>query len=211
MFCTSGKSYTVKAGDTLYGIAQQHLGDGKRWREIQKADGTLVTDADATTLQAGQELCIPDGSGSSPEPSPEPSPGGMAEEILNAHNRYRAEVGIPSLTWSDTLASHAQDWANHLAANRSFEHSQGTGEGENLWKGTSGFYSYTQMVDRWGSEKQHFVTGSSSNFSGVGHYTQMVWRNTTQVGCAVAEGADGQTTLVCRYSPQGNVQGQRPF
>ncbi|OKH37243.1 hypothetical protein NIES2101_36605 [Calothrix sp. HK-06] len=217
MFCTSGKSYTVKAGDTLYGIAQQHLGDGKRWGEIQKADGTLVTDADAATLQPGQELCIPDGSGSSPSPSPSPSVGGMAGEILNAHNRYRAEVGVPPLTWSDTLASHAQDWANHLAANRSFEHSQGTGEGENLWKGTSGSFSYTQMVERWGNEKQYFVMGPSPNFSttgnfgDVGHYTQMVWRNTTEVGCAIAEGADGQTTLVCRYISPGNVTGERPF
>jgi len=69
MSCVSGKSYTVKAGDTLFVIAQQQLGDGNRWREIKKTYGTPLTDADTTTLQLGQELCIPNGSVSPPSHS----------------------------------------------------------------------------------------------------------------------------------------------
>ncbi|MCU0550345.1 MAG: LysM peptidoglycan-binding domain-containing protein [Leptolyngbya sp. Prado105] len=69
MPCISGKSYIVQAGDTLFLIAQQQLGDGNRWREIQKTDSTPVTDADTTTLRPGQELCIPNGSVSPPSPS----------------------------------------------------------------------------------------------------------------------------------------------
>lgn len=141
----------------------------------------------------------------------------MAQEILNAHNQYRAEVGVPPLTWSDTLASEAQEWANYLSSNGLFEHSGTSGQGENLWMGTSGAFSFTQMIESFGSEKQYFVPGtfpdvsSTGNWADVAHYTQMVWRNTTEVGCAGVDGSDGNYRLVCRYSPPGNVVGQPVF
>ncbi|MBW4511463.1 MAG: LysM peptidoglycan-binding domain-containing protein [Scytonematopsis contorta HA4267-MV1] len=67
MSCTRGNSYIVKLGDTLFTITQQKLGDGNRWREILKPDGTPFTDKDAANLQVGQVLCIP---GSTPLPPP---------------------------------------------------------------------------------------------------------------------------------------------
>lgn len=133
------------------------------------------------------------------------------DEILDAHNSYREEVDVPPLTWSDDLASHAQEWADYLASigGHKLRHSKNTGEGENLWLGTSGSFTNTQMVEQWGEEKQYFVGGtfpevsSTGNSKDVGHYTQIVWRNTKKVGCAIAS-AGGNDILVCRYSPQGN-------
>ncbi|HEY9697856.1 MAG TPA: CAP domain-containing protein [Trichocoleus sp.] len=145
------------------------------------------------------------------------APNSMADEILKAHNRYRAEVGVPALTWSNTLASHAQEWANHLASlGGVLQHSQGSGEGENLWGGSAGRFSYTQMIESFGNEKRYFIRGTFPNVSStgdwkdVGHYTQVVWRNTAQVGCAIAR-ANGQDVLVCRYSPPGNYAGRPVF
>ncbi len=138
----------------------------------------------------------------------------MAQELVAAHNKYRAEVGVPPIEWSDDLAKQAQGWANYLTANLLFEHS---GAGENIWMGTSHAYSFTQMIDSFGNEKSNFVNGvfpnvsKTGNWSDVGHYTQVVWRNTTQVGCAGLDGSDGNYRLVCRYSPPGNVIGQTVF
>lgn len=144
---------------------------------------------------------------------PVPSGGGMAQEIMDAHNRYRAEVGVLSLQWSDSLAASAQQWANHLAATGAFEHS---GVAENLAQGSTGSFSVTQLVEMWSSEKQYFVNGTfpdvsnTGNWQDAGHYTQMVWRNTTEVGCGLASG-NGNDVLVCHYNPAGNVIGQGVF
>lgn len=85
MSCTIGNSYTVKAGDTLFIIAQQQLGDGNRWREIKKPDGTSVTDGDAANLQVGQELCISNGSA-----PPPPPPGGSGFAGIVPHETFEA-------------------------------------------------------------------------------------------------------------------------
>jgi uncharacterized protein YkwD len=142
-----------------------------------------------------------------------PSGGGIIQEILNAHNSHRSQVGVPPLQWSDGLAASAQQWANQLAATGTFKHS---GAGENLAQGSAGGFSITQLVDMWTNEKQYFVYGAfpnvsnTGNWSDVGHYTQIVWRNTTEVGCGLASG-NGNDVLVCHYNPAGNVIGQGVF
>jgi hypothetical protein len=109
-------------------------------------------------------------------------------------------------------------WANTLNANLQFAHDpEVQDQGENLWMGTVGFFSLTQMVDSWGGERQNFENGvfpnvsTTGNWFDVGHYSQMVWRTTTSVGCAGVAGSDGNYRLVCRYSPPGNVMGRQVF
>jgi uncharacterized protein YkwD len=136
-----------------------------------------------------------------------------ANELLTQHNRYRASLSLPQLRWSAQLANKAQRWAEHLAAIGRMEHS---GSGENLASGPSGAYSLTQLADLWGRERVYFVAGNfpaisaTRNWMDTGHYSQMVWRTTTQVGCGFARGP-GLDFLVCNYNPPGNVMGQRPF
>jgi hypothetical protein len=151
-------------------------------------------------------------------PAATPAPVPFSQEILTAHNRYRAAVGVPPLAWSDDLASAAQVWVNTLNSNLQFAHDPGAqNQGENIWMGTSGAFSLTQMVDSWGQEQQNFQNGSfpnvstTGNWSDVGHYSQIVWRTTTSVGCAGLDGTDGNFRFVCRYSPQGNIAGQQVY
>jgi hypothetical protein len=142
----------------------------------------------------------------------------FSQEILAAHNRYRTAVGVSPLVWSGELARSAQRWADALSANLQFEHDrQNHTQGENIWMGTIGMFSLTEMVDAWGQERKSFHNGTfpevstTGNWFDVGHYSQMVWRATTSVGCGGAAGSDGYYRLVCRYGPPGNIVGERVF
>jgi len=137
--------------------------------------------------------------------------------VLREHNVFREELQIPALVWSASLAADAQAWANHLADIDKGQHDQGIRgkEGENIWWGTAGAYSWSDMVGFWGSEKRSFVYGifpdcKASRSAVVGHYTQLIWKNTGAVGCAL--GSNGKTDyLVCRYAAPGNIEGEKPY
>ena len=138
-------------------------------------------------------------------------------ELLVAHNKYRADLREQPLAWSEDLAAGAQVWADHLAQDvLTLQHSGEAGLGENLAMWSAGRASLTKLVDLWGAEKSYFIEASfpdvstTGNWRTVGHYTQMIWRNTTEVGCGVARGG-GYDFLVCRYSPQGNYMGEKVF
>lgn len=143
----------------------------------------------------------------------------LESRVLAAHNRERATLGIPALAWDERLAASAKSWANELAASGAFEHApenDADPQGENLWAGTRAHYSAEAMVDGWVREKRYYRPGTFPNNSttgrveDIGHYTQLMWRNTRRVGCALATGVE-EDVLVCRYAQAGNYIGERPF
>ena len=154
-----------------------------------------------------------------PAPKPAPPPG-IEARLLDAHNVERRRVGAKPLIWSPRLAAHARKWADHLARTNSFEHDPADGgkdaQGENLWMGTRQAYSPEDMVGGWIEESKMFKLGlfpkvsTTGNWQDVGHYTQLIWHNTTEVGCAIAANRSDEF-LVCRYSPAGNWIGQSPL
>jgi uncharacterized protein YkwD len=139
----------------------------------------------------------------------------LEARLLAAHNRERAEAGLPAMRWDPELAGEAAAWAGQLAKADTLEHDEGE-DGENLWLGTSGAYSPEQMVGLWIAEKAHYRPGpipavsDTGDFEDVGHYTQLMWRDTDRVGCALAAGRRDEV-LVCRYRQPGNVEGERAF
>lgn len=141
------------------------------------------------------------------------------QRILAAHNRERLELGLEPLSWNPALARSARHWADYLASTGRFEHAPenpSVPEGENLWAGTKGYFAPEAMVDAWIREKRFFRPGAfpdnstTGRVEDVGHYTQLVWRATTEVGCAQASSAS-EDILVCRYAEAGNYRGERPF
>ena len=141
------------------------------------------------------------------------------ERLLIAQNQARSDLGLEPLSWDPALAQSAQRWADYLASTGRFEHApenHRNPEGENLWAGTKGYFGPEDMVGAWVREKRYFRPGLFPNNSttgrmeDVGHYTQLVWRATTQVGCAEAA-STSEDILVCRYAEAGNYIGERPF
>lgn len=136
-----------------------------------------------------------------------------AQEFLRIHNDARARVGAPPLRWSNTLARYAQQWADQLAASGQFKHRPATagGYGENLFGGSIG-YGPADAARHWLDEKKDYNGGAITpqNFSAIGHYTQMVWSSTTEVGYGMATGPNG-VVVVANYAPAGNRVGQKPY
>ncbi len=64
MACTAGHSYSIRSGDTLFLVAARELGNGNRWQEIMKPDGTAFTVTEAKSIRVGQEVCLPTGANS---------------------------------------------------------------------------------------------------------------------------------------------------
>lgn len=139
-------------------------------------------------------------------------------QLLQEHNRVRAEVGVGALVWSESIAAHARQWAERLAASgcrMAHRPVQGPWRGiygENLFMGTAGHYGVADAVRGWESEKRFFQGGplTLSNWQPAGHYTQLVWRNTREFGCGKAQ-CQGRIIIVCNYDPPGNVLSEKPY
>lgn len=142
------------------------------------------------------------------------------EAALKVHNDARAEVGVAPLKWSEELSQSAAEWAKYLADNEAFKHAGNdvrNGQGENLYKHSQTIKDlggrYAAMA--WYEEINLYTyapIGSGVNdFPAIGHYTQMIWSSTTEVGMALAVSDSGATYVVARYNPQGNITGQTPY
>ncbi len=133
-------------------------------------------------------------------------------EYLNAHNKWRKEVGSPPLTWNKSFQEDAEWYAAKLAKTGKMEHSD-TDLGENLFWFSEKVCEPEMAVNAWASEKEYYRPGTkinNSNYQKFGHYTQMIWYNTTEVGCGAAQSKHG-TFVVCRYNPHGNIIGEKPI
>ena len=136
--------------------------------------------------------------------------------ITAAHNEVRAEVGVAGMTWSSALA----DLATGFIADCQFEHSSSSQRmnvagfqyiGENLFASGGGAPPTGQQItDAWASEKADYDYNTNSCNGVCGHYTQIVWRDSTDLGCAV-KNCGGQFIVSCEYGPGGNFIGERPY
>ncbi|MGC2235322.1 MAG: CAP domain-containing protein [Pyrinomonadaceae bacterium] len=128
--------------------------------------------------------------------------------LLDAHNKIRADVGLSKLKWNCKLADLAQEWATR----GKFEHRVNPVYGENLFVASETNALAAESVQTWLMEKSFWNNSAGTCQAGkvCVHYTQMVWRNTTEIGCGINRKASGkwQLMLVCNYNPMGNYAGK---
>jgi len=133
------------------------------------------------------------------------------DDILKEHNLFRAKEHVPPLAWNETLAKFSQQYAETLKGPCKPVHSTSP-YGENLMFGTGGI-TWKTTVDEWSNEKKSYHYGSNTCDPGkmCGHYTAVVWKSTTTVGCGRVKCNDGDTMIMCSYWPPGNYDGVKPY
>ncbi|KAH7553453.1 hypothetical protein ACOSP7_029826 [Xanthoceras sorbifolium] len=136
----------------------------------------------------------------------------LAREFLNAHNKFRAAKDQPLLKWDSRLARFARRWGAQRKGDCDMIHSRGP-YGENLFWGGKDHWTPTEVVHSWGREQNYYDVNANSCMEGqmCGHYTQIVWKSTTRVGCWRQKCTGGGLFVVCNYDPPGNYIDESPF
>lgn len=144
--------------------------------------------------------------------------------MLAAHNTVRNVHNLTPLRWSADLAAQAQHWSEVLQKEDCImRHNLETLDGENIfWQKQQGgdlqnlISTENDAVTWWAAEEADYTytTNSCAPNTVCGHYTQIIWANTTAIGCGVSSCVDttARTDIwVCRYSPAGNIEGEKPY
>lgn len=140
-----------------------------------------------------------------PKPPTSPDVPELYRATLEEHNRLRAKHQAPPLKWDERLAEGAERWARRCV----FEHDPNSEAGENLyssWGEPDPDKVLRSAVKAWYGEVRDYRYGSRRS-AGTGHFTQVVWKGSTRLGCS-AHRCKPLRIVVCRYSPPGNVAGQ---
>jgi len=130
--------------------------------------------------------------------------------LLSAHNRLRAQHDSQPLAWSSDAATKARTWAAHLADSGTLQHGEHDGLGQNLAYKMGAELTGEETANMWYREVDQYDFSRPGFSSGTGHFTQLVWVDTTHMGAAkVTRG--NRSYVVANYSPPGNITNPGQF
>ncbi|KAK8998303.1 hypothetical protein V6N11_083694 [Hibiscus sabdariffa] len=134
------------------------------------------------------------------------------KQILRAHNDARAHESEPFYVWDETLANYSRNWAIKRIYDCRMVHSDGP-YGENIFLAVKDHWTIAKAVKSWVNEEKYYNKKTNVCKPGkmCGHYTQIVWRDTVDVGCARAKCAKRGVFIMCCYYPPGNFLDENPF
>jgi uncharacterized protein YkwD len=130
---------------------------------------------------------------------------------LQQHNVYRAKHGVPPLILSPQLNEVAQHHAEQLARTNQLAHSEQEHYGENLYASHGSNATPPRpeaVVDSWYNEIHHYDFNQPDFRPETGHFTQVVWKASKELGLGIAQASDGTWYVVGNYHPPGNIANQ---
>jgi uncharacterized protein YkwD len=142
-----------------------------------------------------------------PTPPSDPIPADMAT-LFRQHNEYRSRHGAPPMVWNASVARAAANWAMQCRNG----HESQSNYGENLMSASSDPIDVSWLVgistEQWYNEVRYYDCSRPGYQAGTGHFTQIVWKSSTALGCAAQRCSQTEGWVVCRYWPAGNYLGQ---
>lgn len=154
------------------------------------------------------------------------------DALVAAHNAARSgplnpmpDPALPPVTWDPVLADVAYNYASKCqGADRVLiDHNPSATDdyralggmdyvGENIWANSAVSYVAADVVGSWMSEAGDYDYEANTGSGVTGHYTQVVWRTSTKIGCAFVNCAEFEFpgVVLCNYAPGGN-DGSRPY
>ncbi|KAK5639994.1 hypothetical protein RI129_010805 [Pyrocoelia pectoralis] len=133
-------------------------------------------------------------------------------DVLKVHNEFRRKHGVPELKLNKEICSLATEWAEHCSKSGNIAHRPNNSHGENIFYMYSSDFSHVPLardvVKTWYDEVKDYVFGSESIKFNTLHFTQVIWKGTTELGVGMAKNSKGQTYVVANYSPRGNILSQ---
>ncbi|KAL0347248.1 UNVERIFIED_CONTAM: Pathogenesis-related protein PRB1-3 [Sesamum calycinum] len=142
------------------------------------------------------------------------------QAYVKAHNDFRRKVNTPPLAWSASLTASAHAWAMQRRGDCNYRQHSPNKQGENIYWMNYKEFAPTDVVQRWFTESNNYDHNANACKCGMeregcecGHYLNVIWSSTTQVGCSGAVYCDNQkgVYVVCQYNPSGGTRGVNPF
>ncbi|XP_052276294.1 cysteine-rich venom protein latisemin-like [Dreissena polymorpha] len=130
----------------------------------------------------------------------------VQELILEAHNTVRRAVtptasNMQLMSWDESIANLAQRWAENCVWGHDTNDTD-IGRfsfGQNIAQ-SSGNLDWNKAISNWANEKNVYTYNGDNGGKVVGHYTQIVWAESSKVGCGYAR-CNGRNYYVCNYGP----------
>lgn len=168
------------------------------------------------TLKSGTQLSLHRNSSPSPSSSGRKRINGLIGEFemdcLKAHNEFRSKHGVKLLKLNRKLCKFAEEWALNLASRANPIHRSNSPYGENIfctWSNSPHglVVDGREPVEHWYGEGESHIFNKEPTTLRTGHFTQVVWKDSKELGVGQARSKTGQVVIVCNYDPPGNFIG----